>query len=289
MPSRFGRAADPANTDAEASATRNLVLFADGSLRLELGLGSWAYAVPKLALEGSGCGPGKTVAHFELKAVVEGLRALRGFGLPCVHIVSDCRNVAACVQAVQENIPSKGAGISVVARADYAALREAIDQLGPEVSLCVGRPEKTSIGHRSCHNAARRCMRDFIQNSEVYRDRAFRHRLALWRTQRDKLGQHLQKLNRRIAAAETELAAAITLKLGNDFFVKDGRLFPSLGYGGEVLDVLEEVSEGPNRQNDGRLLAVLIGHVLWIKRFEVEHGSSSPIVMRFSVYSGACE
>jgi ribonuclease HI len=195
---------DPAESGSLPAASasgpkRQVDVFADGSLRHDLGVGGWAFAI---ALAGGGCEPGHRVEPFELRGVTEGLRALAGFDATDVRIFSDCSYVLACVQMVQENKTSPGPKIPVL---DSAALREAIHQLGPQARISVARPEKTSTAHRWCHKEARRRVEEFIRNSEVYRERIRRAQLNTLCRERDALLKRLRKFDARIAAAQAEL------------------------------------------------------------------------------------
>jgi hypothetical protein len=67
---------------------------------------------------------------------------------------------------------------------------------------------------------------------------------------------------------------ASALQLGNDFFMRNRGLFPSLGYRGQILDVFEEFAERANGNDDGSLFAIFVCDLLRFKVLKVEHGPS---------------
>src|ERR1051325_230165 len=132
-------------------------LFADGSYSPEVGVGSWAFRIPTLGLEGVGVEAGKTSGRFEALAVLNGLEGAHSLGLRAtVRVLTDSEEVvtfvARLVGLTGASLPAKAAKgkVDLVRR-----FQDAICDRRVAVTKYSGG---SSMDHQWCHKSARRAL-----------------------------------------------------------------------------------------------------------------------------------
>ena len=137
-----------------------LDLYADGSFCRELGIGAWAFCVPRLNLSRTGSSVGATVARFEFLAVLHGLEevvAVDRSDLP-LHVFSDCNSTVAAINWLRDGKPQK----APARFSDRSDLLPRLVSILEQRLVQVTRYTGGSKHHRTCHRSANRRLREEI-------------------------------------------------------------------------------------------------------------------------------
>jgi ribonuclease HI len=222
-------------------------LYADGSSNDELGLGAWAFKVPKLNLEGVGSSEGKTTARFELLAVLNGIEAVVAAEQSgsAIHVFTDCESTVSAINRL-------GAGLELrkpEKYADRADLLPRLEALLLQRSVRVTRVGVGPIEHQDCHRRALSRLRQ-----ELAKDTRMQHRLAL-RRQRSRMAQLLVERGGLVNRLE-KIEEEITLVAVEIDALESSLLHSALG---EETTTAEAVPEGALQPGPALECAVLGG------------------------------
>jgi ribonuclease HI len=160
-------------------------VYADGSFDDELGLGAWAFKIPRLRLEAVGSSEGKTTTRFEFLAVINGIEAVVGAehsGLP-IHVYTDCESTVSVIDRLRAGMklrkPEK--------YADRVDLLPRLEAVLAQRTVLVTRIGLDPLEHQDCHRNALSRLRQ-----ELSKDPRMQHRVALRRA-RTRMAQLLRE------------------------------------------------------------------------------------------------
>jgi ribonuclease HI len=184
-------------------------VYADGSFNEELGLGAWAFKIPKLRLEEVGSSEGKTTTRFEFLGVlnaIEAVIAAEHSGMP-IHVFTDCESTVSAIDRLRA-----GMGLRKPAKyADRADLLPRLEAVLARRTVLVTRVGVGPLEHQDCHrNALSKLRQELAKDPRMQRQVALRRqhvRMAQLLSERNGLLTRLDTVEQEISVRAVEIEA----------------------------------------------------------------------------------